>query len=86
MATETSAAYGVKDGTHAESRPSGARGRRLTDAYPTRDARPQAARISGQYQQRWGIECHGQSSHGRASLPVTGILAALLKKNGYATG
>src|SRR3954464_6010491 len=66
-------------------------GVRLTDAYanaancsPTR-----AGLITGQYQQRYGIEWPlgadpGDSARG---LPVTGAsLPALLKKNGYATG
>ena len=66
-------------------------GVRLTDAYanasncsPTR-----AGFISGQYQQRYGIEWPLGSLPGDTALglPVTGTtLPALLKKSGYATG
>jgi arylsulfatase A-like enzyme len=83
--------YGVKDAKTPNLDRLAREGIRLTDAYangatcsPTR-----AGFISGQYQQRYGIEWPlgadpGDSARG---LPVTGTtLPALLKKNGYATG
>ncbi|HEX6627842.1 MAG TPA: sulfatase-like hydrolase/transferase [Gemmatimonadaceae bacterium] len=83
--------YGVKDAKTPNLDRLAREGIRLTDAYangancsPTR-----AGLISGQYQQRYGIEwplgaVAGDSARG---LPVTGAtLPALLKKNGYATG
>lgn len=83
--------YGVKDARTPNLDRLAREGVRLTDAYanasncsPTR-----AGLISGQYQQRYGIEwplgsVPGDSARG---LPVTGTsLPALLKKNGYATG
>jgi len=83
--------YGVKDARTPNLDRLAREGVRLTDAYangancsPTR-----AGLISGQYQQRWGIEWPlgadpGDSARG---LPATGTtLPALLKKNGYATG
>ncbi|MFL5607098.1 MAG: sulfatase-like hydrolase/transferase, partial [Gemmatimonadaceae bacterium] len=83
--------YGVKDARTPNLDRLAREGVRLTDAYanaancsPTR-----AALISGQYQQRWGIEWPLGSlpSDTSLGLPVTGAsLPALLKKNGYATG
>src|SRR5712671_1153217 len=83
--------YGVKDARTPNLDRLAREGVRLTDAYanaancsPTR-----AALISGQYQQRWGIEWPLGSLPTDMSLglPVTGAsLPALLKKNGYATG
>ena len=83
--------YGVKDARTPNLDRLAREGVRLTDAYangancsPTR-----TGLISGQYQQRWGIEWPlgadpGDSARG---LPATGTtLPALLKKNGYATG
>ncbi len=83
--------YGVKDARTPNLDRLAREGVRLTDAYangancsPTR-----TGLISGQYQQRWGIEWplgadRGDSARG---LPATGTtLPALLKKNGYATG
>lgn len=83
--------YGVKDARTPNLDRLAREGVRLTDAYanasncsPTR-----AGLITGQYQQRYGIEwplgsVAGDSARG---LPVTGAsLPALLKKNGYATG
>ena len=83
--------YGVKDARTPNLDRLAREGVRLTDAYangancsPTR-----AGLISGQYQQRYGIEwplgaVAGDSARG---LPATGAtLPALLKKNGYATG
>lgn len=83
--------YGVKDARTPNLDRLAREGVRLTDAYangancsPTR-----TGLISGQYQQRWGIEwplgaAPGDSARG---LGVTGAsLPALLKKNGYATG
>jgi arylsulfatase A-like enzyme len=83
--------YGVKDAKTPNLDRLAREGVRLTDAYanapncsPTR-----AGLISGQYQQRHGIEwplgaVAGDTARG---LPVTGAtLPALLKKNGYATG
>jgi arylsulfatase A-like enzyme len=83
--------YGVKDARTPNLDRLAREGVRLTDAYangancsPTR-----AGLITGQYQQRYGIEwplgaVPGDSARG---LPVTGAtLPALLKKNGYATG
>jgi arylsulfatase A-like enzyme len=83
--------YGVKDARTPNLDRLAREGVRFTDAYanaancsPTR-----AALISGQYQQRWGIEWPLGSLPTDTSLglPVTGSsLPALLKKNGYATG
>lgn len=83
--------YGVKDAKTPNLDRLAREGIRLTDAYanasncsPTR-----AGLITGQYQQRYGIEwplgsVPGDSARG---LRVTGTsLPALLKKNGYATG
>jgi arylsulfatase A-like enzyme len=83
--------YGVKDAKTPNLDRLAREGVRLTDAYangancsPTR-----AGLISGQYQQRYGIEWPlgadpGDSARG---LPVTGAtLPALLKKSGYTTG
>lgn len=83
--------YGVKDARTPNLDGLAREGVRLTDAYangancsPTR-----AGLISGQYQQRYGIEwplgaIPDDSARG---LPATGAtLPALLKKNGYATG
>jgi len=83
--------YGVKDAATPNLDRLARQGVRLTDAYangstcsPTR-----AGFITGQYQQRYGIEwplgaVAGDSARG---LAVTGAsLPALLKKNGYATG
>ena len=83
--------YGVKDARTPNLDRLAREGVRLTDAYanaancsPTR-----AALITGQYQQRYGIEwplgsVAGDSARG---LPATGAtLPAFLKKNGYATG
>jgi arylsulfatase A-like enzyme len=83
--------YGVKDARTPNLDRLAREGVRLTDAYangsncsPTR-----AGLITGQYQQRYGIEwplgaVTGDSARG---LAVTGAtLPALLKKNGYATG
>jgi arylsulfatase A-like enzyme len=83
--------YGVKDARTPNLDRLAREGVRLTDAYangpscsPTR-----AGLISGQYQQRYGIEwplgsVAGDSARG---LPATGAtLPTLLKKNGYATG
>src|SRR3989449_10443837 len=83
--------YGVKDARTPHLDRLAREGVRLTDAYanaancsPTR-----AGLITGQYQQRYGIEwplgsVPGDSARG---LPVTGAtLPALLKRNGYATG
>jgi arylsulfatase A-like enzyme len=83
--------YGVKDARTPNLDRLAREGVRLTDAYangancsPTR-----TGLISGQYQQRWGIEWPLGSfrSDSSLSLPVTGAsLPALLKKNGYVTG
>jgi arylsulfatase A-like enzyme len=83
--------FGVKDARTPHVDRLAAEGIRLTDAYangancsPTR-----TGLISGQYQQRWGIEWPLGSfpADTSAGLPVTGVtLPALLKKNGYATG
>jgi arylsulfatase A-like enzyme len=83
--------YGVKDARTPNLDRLAREGVRLTDAYanasncsPTR-----AGLISGQYQQRWGIEWPLGSNPGDSArgLPATGMtLPALLKKNGYATG
>jgi len=83
--------YGVKDASTPNLDRLARQGIRLTDAYangstcsPTR-----AGFITGQYQQRYGIEWPlgsvvGDSARG---LAITGAsLPALLKKNGYATG
>jgi len=83
--------YGVTDAKTPNLDRLAREGVRLTDAYanasncsPTR-----AGLITGQYQQRYGIEwplgaVAGDSARG---LPVTGAsLPALLKINGYATG
>jgi arylsulfatase A-like enzyme len=83
--------YGVKDAKTPNLDRLAREGVRLTDAYanasncsPTR-----AGLITGQYQQRYGIEWPlgadpGDSARG---LPVTGAsLPALLKKSGYETG
>ena len=83
--------YGVKDARTPHLDRLAREGVRLTDAYangancsPTR-----TGLITGQYQQRYGIEWPlgsvvGDSARG---LPVTGAtLPALLKKSGYATG
>ena len=83
--------YGVTDARTPNLDRLARDGVRLTDAYangatcsPTR-----AGLISGQYQQRWGIEwplgsVPGDSARG---LPVVGgSLPALLKQRGYATG
>jgi arylsulfatase A-like enzyme len=83
--------YGVKDARTPNLDRLAREGIRLTDAYanaancsPTR-----AALISGQYQQRYGIEWPLGSAPSDSSLglPVTGTsMPALLKRNGYATG
>ena len=83
--------YGVKDARTPNLDRLAREGVRLTDAYanasncsPTR-----AGLITGQYQQRYGIEWPLGSAPGDSArgLPVTGAsLPALLKKNGYATG
>jgi arylsulfatase A-like enzyme len=83
--------YGVKDARTPNLDRLAREGVRLTDAYsngancsPTR-----TGLISGQYQQRWGIEWPLGSFPADSSLglPVTGTsLPALMKKNGYATG
>ena len=83
--------YGVKDARTPNLDRLAREGVRLTDAYangancsPTR-----AGLISGQYQQRYGIEWPLGSvpTDSALGLPVTGAsLPALLKKNGYATG
>jgi len=83
--------YGVKDARTPNLDRLAREGVRLTDAYanasncsPTR-----AGLISGQYQQRYGIEWPLGSAPGDSArgLPATGTsLPALLKKNGYATG
>ena len=83
--------YGVKDAKTPNLDRLAREGVRLTDAYanapncsPTR-----AGLISGQYQQRYGIEWPLGSVPGDTArgLPATGAtLPALLKKNGYATG
>src|SRR5712671_4682263 len=83
--------YGAKDARTPNLDRLAREGVRLTDAYanasncsPTR-----TGLISGQYQQRYGIEwplgaAPGDSARG---LPARGTsLPALLKKNGYATG
>ena len=83
--------YGVQDAKTPNLDGLARQGIRLTDAYangptcsPTR-----TGLISGQYQQRYGIEwplgaVAGDSARG---LPATGAsLPALLKANGYATG
>ena len=83
--------YGVKDARTPNLDRLAREGVRLTDAYanasncsPTR-----TGLISGQYQQRYGIEwplgaAPGDSARG---LPARGTsLPALLKRNGYATG
>src|SRR6267378_2847761 len=83
--------YGVTDAKTPNLDRLAREGVRLTDAYanasncsPTR-----AGLITGQYQQRYGIEwplgaVAGDSARG---LPATGAsLPALLKANGYATG
>jgi arylsulfatase A-like enzyme len=83
--------YGVKDATTPNLDRLAREGVRLTDAYanasncsPTR-----AGLITGQYQQRYGIEWPlgsvlGDSARGLSATGTT--LPALLKKNGYATG
>ena len=83
--------YGVTDAKTPNLDRLAREGVRLTDAYangancsPTR-----TGFISGQYQQRWGIEWPLGSfpADSARGLPATGItLPALLKKNGYATG
>jgi arylsulfatase A len=83
--------YGVKDAKTPNLDRLAREGIRLTDAYangancsPTR-----AGLISGQYQQRYGIEWPLGADPGDTArgLPVTGAtLPALLKKRGYATG
>ncbi len=83
--------YGVKDARTPNLDRLAREGIRFTDAYangpncsPTR-----AGLISGQYQQRYGIEWPlGAAPEDTArGLPATGeTLPALLKKNGYATG
>ena len=83
--------YGVKDASTPNLDRLAREGIRLTDAYanasncsPTR-----TGLITGQYQQRYGIEwplgsVEGDSARG---LPATGAsLPALLKSNGYSTG
>src|SRR6266852_5774035 len=83
--------YGVTDARTPNLDRLAREGVRLTDAYanasncsPTR-----AGLISGQYQQRYGIEWPLGSAPGDSArgLPATGTsLPALLRKNGYATG
>jgi arylsulfatase A-like enzyme len=83
--------YGVKDARTPNLDRLAREGLRFTDAYangptcsPTR-----TGLISGQYQQRYGIEWPLGAMAGDADrgLPVTGgTLPALLKKNGYTTG
>src|ERR1700693_1603029 len=83
--------HGVKDARTPNLDRLAREGVRLTDAYanasncsPTR-----TGLISGQYQQRYGIEWPLGSAPGDSArgLPATGTsLPALLKKNGYATG
>lgn len=83
--------YGVKDARTPNLDRLAREGVRLTDAYANAsDCSPtRAGLITGQYQQRWGIEWplgadRGDSARG---LPATGTtLPALLKKNGYTTG
>ena len=82
--------YGVKDAKTPNLDRLAREGVRLTDAYanasncsPTR-----TGLITGQYQQRYGIEWPLGADPGDLArgLPVTGAsLPALLKKNGYAT-
>src|SRR5688572_31960987 len=83
--------YGVKDARTPNLDRLAREGVRLTNAYangpscsPTR-----AGLISGQYQQRYGIEWPLGSVAGAADrrVPVTGAtLPTLLRNNGYATG
>ena len=83
--------FGVNDARTPNLDRLARQGVRLTDAYangancsPTR-----AGLISGQYQQRWGIEWPLRSLpiDSAVGLPVTGAsLPALLKKAGYSTG
>ena len=83
--------YGVKDAKTPNLDRLARDGTRFTDAYangancsPTR-----AGLISGQYQQRYGIEwpLGAVPDDTARGLPATGgTLPALLKKNGYATG
>jgi arylsulfatase A-like enzyme len=83
--------YGVKDAKTPNLDRLAREGVRLTDAYangancsPTR-----AGLISGQYQQRYGIEwpLGADPADSARGLPVGGTsLPALLKKSGYATG
>src|SRR6266487_3635094 len=83
--------YGVKDAKTPNLDRLAREGIRLTDAYanasncsPTR-----AGLITGQYQQRYGIEWPLGADPGdsaRGLRPTGTSLAALLKKNGYATG
>ena len=83
--------YGVKDARTPNLDRLAREGVRFTDAYangpncsPTR-----AGLISGQYQQRYGIEwpLGAVADDTARGLPATGAtLPALLKKNGYATG
>jgi arylsulfatase A-like enzyme len=83
--------YGVNDARTPNLDRLAREGVRFTDAYangpncsPTR-----AGLISGQYQQRYGIEwpLGAEAGDTARGLPATGAtLPALLKKNGYATG
>jgi arylsulfatase A-like enzyme len=81
--------YGVTDARTPSLDRLARQGVRLTNAYanasncsPTR-----AGFITGQYQQRWGIERPLGTRDSAMGLPVTGAsLPALLKSNGYATG
>src|SRR5688572_19779930 len=83
--------YGVKDARTPNLDRLAREGVRLTNAYangptcsPTR-----AGLITGQYQQRYGIEWPLGSVAGAADrrVPVTGAtLPTLLRNNGYATG
>jgi len=83
--------YGVKDARTPNLDRLAREGIRFTDAYangsncsPTR-----TGLISGQYQQRYGIELPlgAMPDDSARGLPVTGAtLPALLKKNGYSTG
>jgi arylsulfatase A-like enzyme len=81
--------YGVTDARTPNLDRLARQGVRLTNAYanasncsPTR-----AGFITGQYQQRWGIERPLGTRDSTMGLPVTGAsLPALLKQTGYATG
>ena len=83
--------YGVKDARTPNLDRLAREGVRLTDAYANAaNCSPKRTGfITGQYQQRWGVEWPLGSFPADSSfiLPVNGTsLPALLKKNGYATG